>query len=98
MDYGGESAAVGDAEFGTGPVEVALNSTDRYYHPIGDLPVGQSASGQGDDLALAHGEWQRHGQRGQRGGARALAGLRQPARAAGGSVCRAPLTVAGVRR
>jgi hypothetical protein len=46
--------------------------------PVGDLLVGQSLAGQGDACSFSPGErqWLRHGD--QRGGARTLAGLRQP--------------------
>jgi hypothetical protein len=82
VDQGGEFGAITSAEFGTSPVEVALDGTDRHDQPVSDLAVGQPTGGQGDDLALPAGQRQRGGQRGQSRRAGAFAGLRQPVRRA----------------
>jgi hypothetical protein len=70
-------------ELGTGPVEVALDGTDRHDQPLGDLPVGQSPSGQGDDLGLPLGEWQRQA-------SVANAGVRAPSQACASRCARLP--------
>ncbi len=57
VEQGGEFGAVGGAEFGAGAVEVVFHGADRDDQPLGDLPVGQSTGGEGDDFAFSVGEW-----------------------------------------
>lgn len=46
-EQSGEFGPVGGADFGAGPVEVALNGADGQGQPLGDLAVGQSPGGPG---------------------------------------------------
>jgi hypothetical protein len=51
-----ELVAAGDAELGVGAVQVRDDGAGRQVEPVGDLAVGQTASGEDDDLALLCGE------------------------------------------
>ena len=51
-----ELVAAGDAELGVGAVQVRGDGARRQVQPVGDLAVGQAASGEYGDLALLRGE------------------------------------------
>ena len=55
-DDGAEVVAAGDAGFAGGAVEVSFDGADGQGHFLGDLFVGESLGGEGDDFALAGGQ------------------------------------------
>jgi hypothetical protein len=56
VDEVAELVAAGDAELGVGAVQVRGDGAGGQEQAVGDLAVGQAASGEDDDLALLRGE------------------------------------------